>query len=106
MLDPVSIPSAEKLVESRNAGSEALAGELPTMFGRHQAGKDMDAAGANDEVVIAAAKRLATIFHDAKPAPLRAILGRHFLEPQDTVGDAVDRLVRRLRREVVQQEHG
>ena len=103
---PCLDPSAEQFVESRNAGPHALAGELPTMLGRHQAGKDVGAAGANNEIVIAATEPLATIFHDAKAAALRAILGRHFLEPQNAMGDTVDRLVRRLRREVVQKEHG
>jgi hypothetical protein len=61
---------------------------------------------ADDEVVVAAAERLGAILDHAQARAARAVVGRHLLEPQHAVGDAVHRLVQRVGRQVVEHQHG
>ena len=73
---------------------------------RNQSRKDADAARGNDEVVVAAAIPLPSIFDHLQPAAIGAIFGRKLFEPDDAVRDAMHRAVVRFARKIVQHEHG
>src|SRR5437870_342075 len=76
------------------------------MLGRDQSRKDLHASGGYDEVVKAAAIMLSPVFQDAQTAALRAVSGREFLQQDDAVSDAMDRLVVPLGGQIVQQQYG
>ena len=69
-------------------------------------GKIAQSAGRDDEVVIAALKADAAHLDDAEPAPLGAVLRRELLERDDAVRQALQLEVARLRRPIVEQQHG
>ena len=71
----------------------SCAGEAAAVLGRDQPRKDLHAAGADDEVVIAAAEALAAALDDAQAPPLAAVDRGELLEMDDAVRDAVDRPV-------------
>ena len=71
---------------------------LLAMLGRHQARKDLHAAGSDGEVVVAAAEGLGAVLDHAQPPALAAVVGRHLLQPDHAVGDAVHGLVVASRR--------
>ena len=60
------------------------------VLGRDQAREDRDAAGIEDEVVIAAAELDAAHLHDAQPSALGTELARRLLQRDHAVGDAVE----------------
>ena len=107
MLEPRSTPppsSAFELRACRSAARRAL--EAGPVLGRDQPRKDLHAAGLDDEVVVAAAERLAAILDDPQPPPLGAVVGRQLLQPDHAVRDAVHGLVGRLGGQVVEHQHG
>ena len=63
------------------------------MLGRDQAREDPHPAFGDDEVMIAAAERLAAALDDPQPPSLAAIDGRELIEMDDAVRDAMDRAV-------------
>ena len=70
------------------------AGHLPScrrlpMFGRDQAREHLDAALADDVVVVATAKLDTAVLHDPDPATLGPVLGVHLLEQDDPVRNAL-----------------
>lgn len=70
----------------------------------YQTGKDVNPASRNREVVIATPESLPAVLYDPQAAAFGAVIRRQFLQPDDSVGDAVDRLVRRVRRKVVEHQ--
>ena len=69
-------------------------------------GNTCDAARADDEVMIAAAERLAAAFDDPQPPPLGAVNRRELIEMDHAVRDAVHGAVVGLGGQVVEHEHG
>src|SRR4029077_13979048 len=69
-----------------------------------QAGKNLHPAFAYDEVMVAAAKRLAPALDDPHAASLPAIDRRELIKTDDAVRDAVDGTVGRLGGEIVEQD--
>ena len=98
-------PAAHQGVELLDAGRKLRACESGHMLRRHQPREDVDAAGPDREIVKTAAIALPAILQHAQTPTLGAEGGRHFLEPDDPVGDAVNRLVRRFRGQIVQHDH-
>ncbi len=76
------------------------------MLGRHQARIDLESAGADGEVVEAAAELAGAVLDDPDPPALGAVFGRQFLQPDHPVGHAVHGLVQALGGEIVEQQHG
>jgi hypothetical protein len=81
-----------------------FAGKSASMLGGHQAGKNLHPALVYDEVMIAAAKRLAPALDDPHTASLPAIDRRELIEVNDAVRDTVDGTVGRLGGEIVEQD--
>ena len=106
VLDPDDRPPPAKRVELGDAALEQVAAEALALLGRDQAREHLHAAGADDEVVVAAAKRLAAALGDAQPPPLGAVDRRKLLELDDAVGDAVHRAVVGFAGQVVEHDHG
>ena len=59
------------------------------MLGRHETWKYLQATGFYCEIVIATAKRLASILHNAQSPAFRAVIGKEFFQSQDAMSDAV-----------------
>src|SRR6185369_146104 len=93
--------AAEQRIELGDTARRLAADEAGAMLRGDQPREHRDSAGADREVVKAAAKGMPAIFRDPEPAPLRAVLRRQLLELEDAMHDAVRRLVRDLRRPVV-----
>src|SRR5215213_7889883 len=74
------------------------------VLGRDEAWKDIDSAGGDREIVIAAAVFLSTVLENAQAPPLGAVGRRKLFKPDDSVRDAVNRLVGRFRRQVIEQQ--
>ncbi len=63
------------------------------VFGRDQAREDCNAVTPDDEIVIAAAERLAAAFDDAQAPPFAAVDRSKLIEMDDAMGDAVHRAI-------------
>jgi hypothetical protein len=76
------------------------------MLGRDEPWKYREASALQNEVVIAAPKLDSAHFDNAKPASFRAELAGGLFKRNDTMGDAMQLEVVRIRRPVVQHEDG
>ena len=76
------------------------------MFRRHEARKDLDAAGLNDEIMVAAAIRRAADFRHEKAASLCAVLRRKLLQGDDPVRQTRDVAVRAGSGSIIEQQRG
>ena len=103
---PLLHAAAEQGVEFGDIGGHDVPCERRAVLGRHQAGKDDDAAAPDGEIVVAAPIGLPAVLGDAHPAPLGTIIRRQLLQMDDAMHDAVDGLVELLRRHVVKQQNG
>ena len=74
------------------------------VLGRDEAGKDVEAAGANREVVKSAAKRHTAQLVDAQPAAFGAELIDELLQRDDAVRDALQMIVFRTARAIVEHQ--
>jgi hypothetical protein len=101
-----SPPAAEHRVERGVAARRDLAGERPAMFRRDQARVDLEPAGADGEVVEAAAERDAAHLDHAHAPPLAAVLDRELLQEDDAVGDRMELEVVGVRGQIVQHHGG
>ena len=75
------------------------------MLGREQPRKDLQSAGSNGVIVIAAPKFNPAHLRHAQPSPLRAIVEPQLLQSDDAVYDAVELKIVALRRHVVDHQH-
>ena len=98
--------AAEQRVELRDAAGELRARRSLPMFRGDQPRKDLEPASADDVVVIATAKLHASVFDDAEPATLGAVLGIQLFEQHDAVRDALHLQVAFGRGQVVEQDDG
>ena len=106
VLEPCSMPPPSS---ASSPATPVLSGRGRTCCGARPppgAGRPAAPPVADDEIVVAATKALRAILHDPKPPALGAIVRRQFLQPDDAVSDAVHRLVERVGRQVVEQQHG
>src|SRR5665213_646621 len=99
-------PAAQHLVQ----GDVTTGGELPVetamVFRRDQAREDAQAAGVDDEVVIAATEVDAAHLDHADTAALGAVVHCELLQKDHAVGDGVQLQVVLLGGEVVEQDDG
>ncbi|MNL80567.1 hypothetical protein D3C87_2074570 [compost metagenome] len=70
-----------------------------------QAREDGYAACPDNKVMIATAKGLATIFDDPQPPAFRPIVRSKLLQVNNTMNDAVDRLVELIGCHIVEQQN-
>src|SRR5262249_33146984 len=98
--------AAQQVIKVRVAAQDIASLEFAAMLQRDEAGENVDAARANDHVVVAAAIGLAAIFDDTHAPPLGSVIGRTLFEAYHAVGDAVRGLVHRVGGEIVESEHG
>ena len=106
MLDPRSTPPPSSALSSGDSVASTSRLNVLPVLGRNEPREHANAAGRDNEVVIAAAIALAAIFDDPQPAPLGAIFGRQLLEPDHAVRDAVHGPVVGLARQIVEHQHG
>src|SRR5689334_7028717 len=76
------------------------------MFGRDKPWKNADAAGLNDEIVIAAAIGSTPNFTHEKATPLRAIFGCSLLQRYDAMSQTCHVAVGVGSRSIIQQQRG
>jgi hypothetical protein len=100
---PLFDAAAEQRIERRQAARLLIALEPRAVLKRDKARKHLYSPGLDREVVVAPAERLPAVLGHPQPPPLRAVIGSKLLKLDHTVDDAVDRLVPRLRGEVVEQ---
>ena len=97
--------AAEEGVEGGHAAGNGHAFEVDAVLRSRQARKYFQAAGADREVMKAAAKVAAPEFDDLQ-LPLRLAVGwRPVVQRNHTVRDALQLKIRTLRRPIVEQEH-
>src|SRR5262249_28404689 len=77
-----------------------------TMLGSDQPWKHLDASLGDDEIVVAATKRLRAAFQDAQSPALAAVHRCELIEMDDAMRNAVHRLVGRFARKIVKHENG
>ncbi len=104
-LEPRSTPPPRRAFSSGESVEQHLALEWLAVLGRDEPREDPHSAGVDDEIVIAAAVALATIFDDPQTASLGAIFRRKLFEPDHAVGDAVHCPVVRLAGKVIEHQH-
>jgi hypothetical protein len=75
------------------------------MLGREQPRIDLQSAGSNGVIVIAAPKFNSAHLRHAQPSPLRAIIERQRLQSDDAVHDAVKLKILALRDHVIDHQH-
>ena len=73
-----------------DAARDVFVRKSAVVFRRHQARIHDQAAGLDDEVVIAAAISGSADFLHQEPAPFRAVIGRDLVQRNDAVGQALD----------------
>ena len=97
--------AAGEPVELRDAALRRLGVERPVVLGGHQARENLEPAGADHEVVEAAAERPAAHLEHAQAAALGAVFLRHVLERDHAVRQAVQLQVVVGGGAVVEQQH-
>jgi hypothetical protein len=99
-----SIP--QEIVDPVDGARElVLVGEV-AVLGRHQARIDLQPAGGDDVVVVAAAELAPAVLQHPHAAAIGAVLGQQLLEDDHAVRDALHLQVAPGAGEVVQQQHG
>ena len=107
VLEPAHETTTQQAVERIDTAAHDLAGKAATMFGRHQTREQLHAAGSNDEIMIAAAEGLpSALDNNAQAPPLAAINRRQLVQVDHAMGNAVDRPIGTLDRQIVEQDHG
>ncbi len=99
-------PAAEECVEGGDAALNLRAGEGLGVFIGDEAGKDLDAAGSDAEIMVSAAVGGAAKFGHAKAASFRAVFGGELFEGDDAVGDGVELFVGTFSGAVVKKQDG
>src|SRR4030095_15655780 len=94
--------TTQKPVEGIDTAAHDVAGKTAPVCGRHQTRKKLHAAGANDEIMLAAAEGLPSALDTAPP--LAAINGRQLVEVDHAMGNAVDRPIGTLGRQVFEDD--
>jgi hypothetical protein len=102
-LEPRSMPPPSRASSSPTPLGRG-AGEGGAVFRGDDARIDLQPAGLDGEVVIAAAEPPAAIFDDPHPAALGAVFGGQFLQLDHAVGDAVHGLVVDVGGQVVEHQ--
>jgi adenylosuccinate synthase len=98
--------ATQQHVQLGNAAGHDIVGEFALVFGRDQAWKHDQAAGIDNEIVIAAAESHAAELDHAETPPLGAIIGSDMLEHQHPMRQALQLHVDSLAGAIVQQERG
>lgn len=95
--------SAQQDIETANAAGDRVSIDAAAVFRGDKLAEHLDSLCRDDEVMVAAAKALATTRDDAEPSPLMTLIRRELIEMDHAIRSAVYGAIDALHGHVVQQ---